>query len=151
MSQRTEWVELSVVISHHQALFLLHRLPFCLVTFWKNSKDENHSNIKMFKNLEMRNENAFSEGSEAEPVQGKKKGRRPGSATCVQSARVLGRQKWKKNFEDDDDGQKWHDLIWGFPRIFLVFVNFNFLKNLVKWFFWIHILCLLFTVLNNLA
>ena len=35
------------------------------------------------------------------------------------------------------DGQKWHNLIWGFPKIFLFWLTFNFLKNLVKCFIWI--------------
>ena len=48
--------------------------------------------------------------SETEGLMGKMEGRRPGIATCVKHARVLGRQKWRKNFDDPtlEDDKKWH-------------------------------------------
>ena len=66
----------------------------------------------------------------ADPVQGRMEAWRSGSTTCVQSARVLGRQKWRKNFEDhDDDGRsKMTRSHMGIPPNFSFFV-FKILSN----------------------
>ena len=69
-------------------------------------------------------------------------GRKPRSATCVQSAycRYWNDKSEEKILRTTTNGQKWHDLIYVDSPEFLFFLLiFNFLKNLVKCFILIHI------------
>jgi hypothetical protein len=57
--------------------------------------------------------------SEARLSMGATEGRRPGVATWVQSARVLGRQKGRKNFQHDDGQTKITQSHMGTAQIFV--------------------------------
>ena len=89
----------------------------------------------------------YSERSKGRARSGEQEGPKARKCDLCAKRSGIGTTNVKKTFwrRTAHDGQKWHDLIWGFHRTFFFLLIFNFLKNLVKCFIWTHILCLLVT------